>query len=65
MESSSASDEEDLAIASGGEDLLDVAAESAGFGGVGAAEDAENVCASGDEGFWSASAGEGFVNASA
>ena len=60
MESSSASDEEDLAIASGGEDLLDVAAESAGFGGVGAAEDAENVCAAEDAENVCASGDEGF-----
>ena len=50
MERSSVSAEEDF--------FLNVAAEDAGFGGVSAAVDAENVCASGAEGFRSASAGE-------
>ena len=37
--------------------ILNVAAEDAGFGGVSAAEDAENVCVSGAEGLRRASAG--------
>ena len=49
--------EEDLGNAAGGEGFLDVAAEDAGFGGVSAAEDAENVCVSGAEGLRRASAG--------
>ena len=52
MERSSASVEEDLGNAAGGEGFLDVAAEDAGFEGVNAAEDAVIVVmASVDEGF--------------